>query len=1276
MKRKLKRILAWVLLCSMLFSGSFNENIVLAAETDNIVNGQCGENVYYELNVVSGVLRIFGYGRMADYGSYTDKNYRYAPWIEEYASVITEVNIEYGVTSIGKRAFLGSSVTPSLNCENLKIVDIAESVTEIGSGAFGRCKGLTEIAIPNSVKNIGNEAFSGASLLNVEWGNSIQMIGNGAFSETQLTELKLPPLVQNIGPKAFENCKNLKYAEIPDNCELGYEAFSYCDALTSIVLGKGCQIHGGVFNECFSLNSVLLGEGSICVRGNARDVDRGIFRNCVSLQSIVLPDSWEFYDGADNTWAYFGQFDGCNNLADIQFTSSNNKYETINNVVYSNDGKKIIYYPLGLVATEYEIPDGVTEIGYGAFLAQNHLENVTIPSSIHEIGGWAFSQCSKLNNIIIPEGVKELKGGTFSWCAELKSIVWPASLEKIDLNYKGGSHSFWRTNLDVIYGEAGSYAEEWAGTKFQNTIYCFFDANGGVIERDRKAVIYNDTYHKLPQPMRRGYQFLGWYTKKNSGNLVSDDTVVLEKSSHRLYAHWQTEVPVKKQIDKTTITLERDSYIYDGMEKKPSVSIRDGSVVLFDEVDYTVSYIDNINVGTAKVVITGIGNYSGTIYKAFTIIEKRQGFVWNRNNWNFNNSSYQGYFSSGKYTEQINSLYMDKLKSSLTNSEYKVIFNERTGWLHENFGGSCYGMASTNFLAVENLLPYSDYSAGAISLYELSYPLVDDNVSSLITYYQMLQVKDVIQQQYRKVPNKTHKENIRNIISLLDKSDTVLIGFKKIGWGGHAVLAYGYEYGNYKWKGKSYQGCIKICDPNSSKEYNKECNIYYNTNTYEWIIPYYSNASIDSTSGAKFNYIGADINEINYGGYLLGTANVGISDFVARIDATEVSQRRTVTKVSEVSGNYITQNGASNDIVEDYSYILGGASEGTIGYNLYDAESAYKLSQDSTEKLQLSMDYEDCYLEGGSDAGNYVIFDKDGYVSVSGESADYNISMTFDKNYPTDWSTIQVNGKDSKEASLEKSDQGYILSGDNLEDTEVCFSSKNDSIHISFNTEYQSAYIYETNEDTIGVKVDMDDNGTYETVLDVQNLEKLPEDHVHNYDSTWNSDSSGHWKKCVCGKKSEVFLHTFVWITDRQATSTETGLKHEECSICRYIRNRDTLIEKLVPTDSNMSTDSTIFENSKKQFEIGKVKKISFRYLQKGTIILKWGKVKKAKGYQVQYSLKKNFLKKKMRKTKFNQVVLKGLKPKRKYYVRIRAYEKKGKRRYGKWSKVRMVRGK
>jgi len=76
----------------------------------------------------------------------------------------------------------------------------------------------------------------------------------------------------------------------------------------------------------------------------------------------------------------------------------------------------------------------------------------------------------------------------------------------------------------------------------------------------------------------------------------------------------------KKDIANTTINVENVSYT--GKELKPIVIVKYGNTVLKNGTDYTLSYSNNINIGTGKVIITGKGNYSGTITKSFNITSK------------------------------------------------------------------------------------------------------------------------------------------------------------------------------------------------------------------------------------------------------------------------------------------------------------------------------------------------------------------------------------------------------------------------------------------------------------------------------------------------------------------------------------------------------------------------------------------------------------------------------------------------------------------------------
>ena len=81
-------------------------------------------------------------------------------------------------------------------------------------------------------------------------------------------------------------------------------------------------------------------------------------------------------------------------------------------------------------------------------------------------------------------------------------------------------------------------------------------------------------------------------------------------------------------------------------------------------------------------------------------------------------------------------------------------------------------------------------------------------------------------------------------------------------------------------------------------------------------------------------------------------------------------------------------------------------------------------------------------------------------------------------------------------------------------------------------------------------------------------------DHQHTYDdSSWYQDAQSHWHQCTdtdCpdryGSTKDLALHTFVWKVDKEATTTQTGLKHEECTVCGHKRSENTEIPLLTGT--------------------------------------------------------------------------------------------------------------
>lgn len=111
-------------------------------------------------------------------------------------SVLENLTLKNAVKFTGKSHF-----SPCF--DTLKSVTIENGITEIPPSCFSNCGKITEITIPASVISIGESAFSGTSLKNLEIPNGVQTIGKSAFSNTRLVSVSVPASVTTIGENAF-----------------------------------------------------------------------------------------------------------------------------------------------------------------------------------------------------------------------------------------------------------------------------------------------------------------------------------------------------------------------------------------------------------------------------------------------------------------------------------------------------------------------------------------------------------------------------------------------------------------------------------------------------------------------------------------------------------------------------------------------------------------------------------------------------------------------------------------------------------------------------------------------------------------------------------------------------------------------------------------------------------------------------------------------------------------------------------------------------------------
>ena len=92
----------------------------------------------------------------------------------------------------------------------------------------------------------------------------------------------------------------------------------------------------------------------------------------------------------------------------------------------------------------------------------------------------------------------------------------------------------------------------------------------------------------------------------------------------------------------------------------------------------------------------------------------------------------------------------------------------------------------------------------------------------------------------------------------------------------------------------------------------------------------------------------------------------------------------------------------------------------------------------------------------------------------------------------------------------------------------------------------------------------------YLSLPNVKTITPMADSHTHSYGTDWKSDTNNLWHECACGDTADTAAHTFKWVTDKEATATEKGSKHEECTVCGY---KKAAVEIPVTGSGNGSAD-------------------------------------------------------------------------------------------------------
>lgn len=296
-----------------------------------------------------------------------------------------------------------------------------------------RFSSITDINIPSCITKIGNNAFEQSLVLSsVIFNDGLKEIGNDAFRFCKsLTDIKLPNSTDNLGTGIFDKCCNLTSISLPINIQsIPAKTFYHCRSMTYLDLSQYSyltSIENFAFQKCECLKQIILPPNLIYIGKYA-------FADCKKLETPSFPSSLISVDVTSFDYNILSilqsQISSVN--SHICYFSSDNNSNDINEKNQLTLNQIFNYqYLEDQSLTYFEIPDGISSIGIGAFKRCKNLEFIKLPKSLKKIDMDAFRDCTKLSSVIfLSPSIDYIGDYAFQGCYSLRISSIPDEIRK------------------------------------------------------------------------------------------------------------------------------------------------------------------------------------------------------------------------------------------------------------------------------------------------------------------------------------------------------------------------------------------------------------------------------------------------------------------------------------------------------------------------------------------------------------------------------------------------------------------------------------------------------------------------------------------------------------------------------------------------------------------------------------------------------------------------------------------------------------------------------
>lgn len=454
-------------------------------------------------------------------------------------------------------------------------------------------------------------------------GNNMELtkneISESALEKAGIDFSRVNKLVIGNGITGFDRWgmwnlkKYIKELEIHGNAGMNMPEQCFYDVpnIESVVISGAVDVPRDMFGKCTGLKKVTLKNG-------VRSIGEDAFRDCSSLESVIFENTVleKISDGA---------FWGCSALSSIVLPDSVTEIE------------RNAFFETGL--RNIQLPEKLTLIGGGAFCNCKNLKQVQLPPQLKELGEGAFFNCENLTQIQLPAQLNKLGTDAFRNCTSLDKIDIPAGLTQI------GPDTFCNTGLTSVTLHEGL-------TKIEDG--AFHDCLKLKKIRIPKSVTdIGGLALGIRYNRGNGAEEVipGGFTVEGYTGSAAERYVKRMHQCENLYHVFFKDVKFVSiggqtaavtNISKTKISALKTG-AFTGKPLTQALTITYGGKKLVNGRDYTLTWKNNKNIGTASVTIKGKGKYNGSVTKKFRItVQKNAVYTVSRLKYKISNADTSG----------------------------------------------------------------------------------------------------------------------------------------------------------------------------------------------------------------------------------------------------------------------------------------------------------------------------------------------------------------------------------------------------------------------------------------------------------------------------------------------------------------------------------------------------------------------------------------------------------------------------------------------------------